>query len=845
MIRKDILDWANLLPTWQKPLMDKILRGEKVDEIVLEDSYKIFKIENKLMSDANIVSYVFPQQYEEKVKISQNVKWRGVKNIQGINALADKQILDIIDGVTIIYGENGSGKSGYTRIFNRAFISRGDKTLLPNIYLDTKKSQKADLVFEVDGSEKIVEFPSELNSSYCKKVSVFDTTSAINDMTNENEMSLAPVEFAIFEELAKCVLEIKEKFEAEKQVKGNIQGFSDYFTENTDIKNIIISINSKTKLADIENKIVISEEENEKFKTFNKRKAELVALNLDIKVKKLSDLSQDVIKIKDNISKLNNKFSNDQLLKIKNLISEYNRLEKLSNIEGISQFKNEDIENLGTSEWKDFISAAKIYHDTIKHEIDYCILCRQNISDVTVFDKYWAYLKSESEEQLKDRYKDIIKLVSDFEKLDHLTLLNNDSRLYEYFSQNSQDIVLEIQVFENNVKDWSKKLNLSLGKKKWNSKIKPVIFNIEIFDEITDQLEMELKNTNKTSVDNKLKSIQKFLNEYNAKLVAKELLPKINTYIKYLSWLDKAGKCNISTTLITKKRSELFSKYVTDEYIKQFELECKKLGLNIKVKTSQRGSIGSTKNRLMVKNKKPSDILSEGEQRVVALANFLAEASVSKENNCLIFDDPVSSLDHERRNLIVNRLIELSKYKQVVVMTHNISFLLALEDLAKKEGIKSKSQHIQKISDNTGILDETIPWIGMNVKSRISALRNTLQKVTSEYNKRETSDDIQKYSRDTELWCTDLRKTWERGIEEKLFNGAVERYRPSIETQKLKNAPYTKELYSEIEMGMSECSNWMHDRSPELGAKVPTPEELSGYLKHCDDFMKKINKMIN
>jgi wobble nucleotide-excising tRNase len=44
---------------------------------------------------------------------------------------------------------------------------------------------------------------------------------------------------------------------------------------------------------------------------------------------------------------------------------------------------------------------------------------------------------------------------------------------------------------------------------------------------------------------------------------------------------------------------------------------------------------------------RPSDVLSEGEQKVIALADFLAEASL-KPAAPVIFDDPINSLDYRR-----------------------------------------------------------------------------------------------------------------------------------------------------------------------------------------------------
>ncbi len=81
-------------------------------------------------------------------------------------------------------------------------------------------------------------------------------------------------------------------------------------------------------------------------------------------------------------------------------------------------------------------------------------------------------------------------------------------------------------------------------------------------------------------------------------------------------------------------------------------------------------------------------MLSEGEQKVIAVADFLAEASFRGGSAPLVFDDPVTSLDHRRLNEMVQRIVALSDEHQVVVFTHNIWFaseLLAQFDHREKD----------------------------------------------------------------------------------------------------------------------------------------------------------------
>ena len=78
------------------------------------------------------------------------------------------------------------------------------------------------------------------------------------------------------------------------------------------------------------------------------------------------------------------------------------------------------------------------------------------------------------------------------------------------------------------------------------------------------------------------------------------------------------------------------------EYIKVFNLECKKLDANFNVEISQRAQKGNTLKHLDLKGHTPSQVLSEGEQHAISLADFLTEIQIGKKNKGIIFDDPVN-----------------------------------------------------------------------------------------------------------------------------------------------------------------------------------------------------------
>ena len=77
-------------------------------------------------------------------------------------------------------------------------------------------------------------------------------------------------------------------------------------------------------------------------------------------------------------------------------------------------------------------------------------------------------------------------------------------------------------------------------------------------------------------------------------------------------------------------------------------------------------------------------ILSEGEHRCVALAAFLAELATTESRSAVVFDDPVSSLDHMHREAVAERLADEGQHRQVIVLTHDIDFLFLLDQSCRK-----------------------------------------------------------------------------------------------------------------------------------------------------------------
>jgi hypothetical protein len=64
----------------------------------------------------------------------QPVRLVAVREVRNANALVGEQSLTFASGLTVAYGDNGSGKSGYARLLKRSVRARHREELLPDIF---------------------------------------------------------------------------------------------------------------------------------------------------------------------------------------------------------------------------------------------------------------------------------------------------------------------------------------------------------------------------------------------------------------------------------------------------------------------------------------------------------------------------------------------------------------------------------------------------------------------------------------------------------------------------------------------------------------------------------------
>ena len=188
---------------------------------------------------------------------------------------------------------------------------------------------------------------------------------------------------------------------------------------------------------------------------------------------------------------------------------------------------------------------------------------------------------------------------------------------------------------------------------------------------------------------------------------------------------------------------------------------------------------------------------------------------------------------------VARRLVNEAKIRQVVVFTHDVVFLLLLKQFATEMDVSRYDQHVRQLQHGAGVCAEELPWVALRVSKRIAYLRNLWQ----EADKLHRDGNQIRYETQASVIYGLLREAWERGVEEVLLGGVVERYRPSIQTLQIMSiARITEEDCKAVEIAMTKCSKWLvgHDQAPAARAEIPEPSVIKQDIEELENWRKAI-----
>ncbi len=854
-ILQDILKWSNSLPAWQSDAIGRLFEKEELSIEDLNDLYALLKDEHGLEDPKGRKAIrLSADQIPVSATSSTQIELIAMKDLRNVNCIAPDQRLPFSPrGLTLIYGDNGSGKSGYSRVLKRACRARDQREPIhPNAFLQPGKAGRAEATFEVvinKSSKELAWKDGKVAPETLSAFAVFDSRCARSYLDSEGDYAYVPYGLDILEGLADLCKKMKVMIDTEyTQSTVDDTAYKD-LVGDTKVGKLVSALSAKTNLEQVIALATITEVEKARNTELEK------SLKEDIPKEKAAQLRLCARRIAKVV-----KSATENPLIVDD--AAYEKLRKLVVTNDIAQeaaqlaakkFKDEGglLPGTGSKAWKDLFGAARRFAVEAYQEKTFpalgpdsqCPLCQQPLNEgADRLLRFEEFVQQEAEKKAEDSNKALSDEYNVFAEQD--VSLDIDDELYTELEAIDKDLVTDTRNFNTKILARHAAIKEAVSTKDWGQVLAIPASPATRLQLWVDKLNAEADTLDQIAEEEGRAKAKREFAELDARIQLVKVKGAVLTAVERLDRQAKLQRCQLAvkTNTISKKATELTQKVVSKDLESALNREFKSLGVgNLQVCLESRTEKGKAFHKLKLdlpQAKTPGDILSEGEQRAIAIGSFLAEANIGESSNGVVFDDPVSSLDHKRRERIAKRLAQEACKRQIIIFTHDLYFLNLLIHEAEKVGVPVEKQSLIRRPEGFGVADPELPFEGMNTKARVGYLRNKQQQINKIYN----SGDEPEHRKQTADAYRQLRIAWERAIEEVLLRGVVLRFRNGIETQRLAGVVVEDRDYATVDQWMSKCSNYAHDQALLGGVEVPDPDELLADINALEEWRKQIER---
>lgn len=715
----------------------------------------------------------------------------------GVNALADEQQITFSNDVTLLYGQNGTGKSSYFRVLNEVVGGSRVIRIHRNIYAESTAPVNVDIYYTEDGVEKSLHWDGTTRSiAPLNQASVFDSiyTDDLLEKRSADTALVHPLGLHLFTALTRAMDNIKERLGGEIEAIKRLLPQIRLDNLGDIVRNVI---NQQTFRQEqqtyITSRYEMSDERVAELEDCKRQYKELTATNYDDKIKIATNEKALVDGLKNHL-----KNCYTQLQQLERAATElYGELKAARAALDVTKQKIgilAEIGNTSSSEWRAFIQSGATYQKGSALPAGTCPYCRQPLQGdaIKIVQAYADFLN----DQTAGAYNGLVKQKNQLQvQVGRLTTKYNLSeQLLKIIEAqpNGQEIKEYVVRCLTQFEDTKNRLLASFEKEQYENEVQDSGFRIhEVqggegsldvivakYDEALTQL-----NVAKTGKDEKLgvlKTKMTGLLEHQAIAAQKELFAD---WFQKMQMVKEYIDCQseLSTRYISSLSKEASRHLLTDSLREKFqeELDALKLG-DLKVSLGEEGaSRGQSYMKIKLDTEiNTREILSEGEQKGVALALFIAERRMQATKNPIILDDPVNSLDHHITAHLMERLVDLGN--QIIIFSHHLLLkkdLLALNTIhecgpGQVGSCKAVTKHLFMYSVYAyhERMGHVVDSKKENAKSFIEAARRTLSK--------------QDFCDEDILVCgSQLRKAIEMMVDEVVFCGLTPlEYRGSKKT---------------------------------------------------------------
>src|SRR3990172_9245416 len=212
--RSLLISWANDQDHWVREIVAAVLEGSAAlpaDQV--EAAFEHLLVEKGIVAGQHgpapvLVAGAAPGHVEEPLSLV------SVEDVKNVNALAPAQKIAFNTKLTVLFGRNGSGKTGYARILKRISSVRREQRILPDITgVPDGGPPSAQIRFRIGATEQTCAWKGEAGVIPLTRVDLFDAQDAPTSVAGDLTYVYTPADVALFRHVSAAMDGVRAKLD--------------------------------------------------------------------------------------------------------------------------------------------------------------------------------------------------------------------------------------------------------------------------------------------------------------------------------------------------------------------------------------------------------------------------------------------------------------------------------------------------------------------------------------------------------------------------------------------------------------------------------------------------------
>ncbi|MDA8398175.1 MAG: ATP-binding protein, partial [Actinomycetota bacterium] len=186
-----------------------------------------------------------------------------LRGCDGVNALATGQDIEFNPRMTLFFGENGAGKTGYVRVLKLLANVRSAEPIIADVHRATApRSPEALIGFKVGSSEKELSWHGDRGVMPFTRMTVFDSPAVALHLEDNVTYVYTPADLALFKYVYEAIEGVRTLLQADMTQRLPQQNqFLAAFGRETDVYPRIEGLSGSTNLSELETLAAVSDAE--------------------------------------------------------------------------------------------------------------------------------------------------------------------------------------------------------------------------------------------------------------------------------------------------------------------------------------------------------------------------------------------------------------------------------------------------------------------------------------------------------------------------------------------------------------------------------------------------------